>query len=81
MKMAQSCGGEALSLQGAVVKALVCLVMERPLTLFAAKTGETHSDFVQEDMRAMRVMSNLTHTHLTNMRYLSTHKIYVACSI
>lgn len=68
MKMAQSCGGEALSLQGAVVKALVRLVMERPLTLFAAKTGETRSDFVQEDRRTMRVTSNLTHTHTHTSR-------------
>lgn len=37
--MAQSCGGDAVSMQGAVVKALVRLVMERPVVLFAAKSG------------------------------------------
>lgn len=61
--MAQSCGGEALAMQGAVVKALVRLAMERPLTIFAAKTGATHSDFVREDPRALMkgiVMSNWT---------------------
>lgn len=39
--MAQSCGGDAVSMQGAVVKALVRLVMERPVVLFAAKSGAT----------------------------------------
>lgn len=39
-QMAQSCGGDAVSMQGAVVKALVRLVMERPVALFAAKSGE-----------------------------------------
>ncbi|CAM9722438.1 unnamed protein product [Ascophyllum nodosum] len=38
-KMAQGCGGEALMMQGAVVKALVRLVMERPIAMFAAKTA------------------------------------------
>lgn len=38
-KMAQSCGGDAVSMQGAVVKALVRLVMERPVIVFAAKSG------------------------------------------
>lgn len=39
-QMAQSCGGEAVSMQGAVVKALVRLAAERPVVVFAAKTGE-----------------------------------------
>lgn len=38
--MAQSCGGEAVSMQGAVVKALVRLTAERPVVIFAAKNGE-----------------------------------------
>eukprot|EP00903_Cladosiphon_okamuranus_P008091 g7801.t1 len=38
-KMAQSCGGDAVSMQGAVVKALVRLAMERPVVLFATKTA------------------------------------------
>lgn len=37
--MAQSCGGDAVSMQVPVVKALVRLVMERPIVLFAAKSG------------------------------------------
>ncbi|CAM9655152.1 unnamed protein product [Ectocarpus fasciculatus] len=38
-KMAQSCGGEAVSMQGIVAKALVRLTMERPVVLFAAKNA------------------------------------------
>eukprot|EP00904_Undaria_pinnatifida_P009886 jgi/Undpi1/6027/HiC_scaffold_2.g01301.m1 len=38
-KMAQSCGGEAVSMQGAVVKALVRLAAERPVVIFAAKNA------------------------------------------
>ncbi|CAM9476576.1 unnamed protein product, partial [Scytosiphon promiscuus] len=38
-KMAQSCGGEAVSMQGTVAKALVRLAMERPVVLFAAKSA------------------------------------------
>lgn len=39
-QMAQSCGGEAVSMQGAVGKALVRLAAERPVVIFAAKNGE-----------------------------------------
>lgn len=39
-QMAQSCGGEAVSMQGAVVKALVRIAAERPVVIFAAKNGE-----------------------------------------
>ncbi|CAM9249266.1 unnamed protein product [Discosporangium mesarthrocarpum] len=42
-KMAQSCGGDAVSLQGAVARALARFVKERPVVLFAAKMGESQS--------------------------------------
>lgn len=44
MQMAQSCGGEAVSMQGAVVKALVRLAAERPVVIFAAKNGEPRKE-------------------------------------
>lgn len=44
LQMAQSCGGEAVSMQGAVVKALVRLAAERPVVIFAAKNGELRKD-------------------------------------
>ncbi|CAB1111787.1 unnamed protein product [Ectocarpus sp. CCAP 1310/34] len=47
-KMAQSCGGEAVSMQGIVAKALVRLTMERPVVLFAAKNGKDLGDAATE---------------------------------
>lgn len=48
--MAQSCGGEAVSMQGTVAKALVRLAMERPVVLFAAKSGAfLRTESQQED--------------------------------
>ncbi|CAM9498328.1 unnamed protein product [Choristocarpus tenellus] len=38
-KMAQGCGGEVVSLQGAAVRALTRLAKERPIMLFAAKAA------------------------------------------
>lgn len=48
--MAQSCGGDAVSMQGAVVKALVRLVMEQPVVLFASKNG-TASNHINKQSR------------------------------